>query len=413
MAAPGQVPPGLLLQLPTLGIPGLTLQHLIPTASLGTGQLLGAVTPGALGAPLQLVPAGLGSLMPGLGLAPALPAIGAPAATEQAPAAPEVPAAAEAAATAPAPDASAALSAFAPGLFAPGALTLGSIASLQALAAPQAGLLELHAALYRQAFTAAAAAFLLDPAAAATAAAATVNATSGGLAEKGSRSRPGDWSCPSCGDLQFARNETCRRCGTQRSEEDALAAKAALEALALTMRPGDWICSRCNDHVFARHESCRRCSTPKPPNVEPAPLRVQVARDGDWNCRVCGDLQFGRNIVCRRCGADRPLDAGLTAAVPTLPSRELVGREPLRPGDWICPRCNDHVFSRHDACRRCATPRPLTVDISSVPVREPKAGDWTCRQCKDLQFARNQVCRRCGAARPPIERRFRSRSPVR
>merc|ERR550514_1388224 len=26
--------------------------------------------------------------------------------------------------------------------------------------------------------------------------------------------KPGDWLCPGCGDLQFARNFTCRRCST-------------------------------------------------------------------------------------------------------------------------------------------------------------------------------------------------------
>lgn len=27
--------------------------------------------------------------------------------------------------------------------------------------------------------------------------------------------RPGDWRCPTCSDMQFARNQTCRRCGAQ------------------------------------------------------------------------------------------------------------------------------------------------------------------------------------------------------
>jgi hypothetical protein len=29
-------------------------------------------------------------------------------------------------------------------------------------------------------------------------------------------SRPGDWECPGCGDLQFARNTHCRKCGRAR-----------------------------------------------------------------------------------------------------------------------------------------------------------------------------------------------------
>ncbi|CAE8604114.1 unnamed protein product [Polarella glacialis] len=34
---------------------------------------------------------------------------------------------------------------------------------------------------------------------------------SGPPAEK--ERRPGDWDCPKCGDLQFARNPECRKCG--------------------------------------------------------------------------------------------------------------------------------------------------------------------------------------------------------
>jgi len=30
---------------------------------------------------------------------------------------------------------------------------------------------------------------------------------------------PGDWNCPGCGDHQFARNRTCRSCGSMRPAE--------------------------------------------------------------------------------------------------------------------------------------------------------------------------------------------------
>lgn len=55
--------------------------------------------------------------------------------------------------------------------------------------------------------------------------------------------KPGDWLCPSCGDHQFARNLTCRKCGatkdgvgtTSGSSSTAAAATAAATAAA-----GDW-----------------------------------------------------------------------------------------------------------------------------------------------------------------------------
>mmetsp|Transcript_75464 Transcript_75464/g.221254 ORF Transcript_75464/g.221254 Transcript_75464/m.221254 type:complete len:148 (+) Transcript_75464:73-516(+) len=34
--------------------------------------------------------------------------------------------------------------------------------------------------------------------------------------------KPGDWTCPNCGDLVFASKDTCRMCGTPRSRKGAL-----------------------------------------------------------------------------------------------------------------------------------------------------------------------------------------------
>merc|ERR1712151_289390 len=43
----------------------------------------------------------------------------------------------------------------------------------------------------------------------------------GGGGKKGGNNatmKPGDWTCPSCGDLQFARNASCRQCGKEKPE---------------------------------------------------------------------------------------------------------------------------------------------------------------------------------------------------
>lgn len=183
--------------------------------------------------------------------------------------------------------------------------------------------------------------------------------------------------------------------------------------------PGDWNCPACNDLVFAKNMACRRCGEAKPSagsfagtmssrgNSQPqsASTNGQVAQAGDWYCPSCNDLQFARNTACRRCGAAPPttdVDQGGAHAM-------TKGGSGLRPGDWICPRCNDHVFARNDACRRCSTPRPGSeADVKSggggssmgLGGVDVKPGDWYCPACKDLQFARNAQCRMCGTARP-------------
>lgn len=196
--------------------------------------------------------------------------------------------------------------------------------------------------------------------------------------------KPGDWNCKSCGDLQFARNSKCRRCGADKPSDAEIAAQATAAAAAATlglsknglqMRPGDWICPSCGDHVFAKNANCRKCGTARPNDVLTNMAGAgrngtgSVAREGDWNCKSCGDLQFARNTTCRRCGAAKPEDAGLLPAVATAPAAPYAARAPgadLRPGDWRCPRCNDHVFARNENCRRCGQARPTGHDMAAM-----------------------------------------------
>lgn len=138
---------------------------------------------------------------------------------------------------------------------------------------------------------------------------------------------------------------------------------------------------------------------------------------------------------------------GTMACGPTAGSDVRDGGAPhknMMPGDWICPRCGDHVFARNPACRRCATPKPEGAGLATGDGsfmggcgtggglglgggggganQRVLPGDWYCPKCKDLQFARNKQCRMCGCQKPetggfdlrderaPPSRRSRSRS---
>lgn len=293
-------------------------------------------------------------------------------------------------------------------------------------------------------------------------------ADSGAGAGAGGAARAGDWICGSCGDLQFARNTTCRRCG-QGSPSLAVASvtadvgagataysAGALPPGAGNARPGDWICGSCGDLQFARNTSCRRCGQMSPSiggltasmdaGAGALPPAAGNARPGDWICGSCGDLQFARNTTCRRCGQVSPSAGGMfpTAAYGGCAMAAYstaapcggcggcggtFGGDSMRPGDWTCPNCQDHVFAKNDACRRCATPRPtgggggVAIQASPKPLggfgSGLKPGDWYCPACQDLQFARNMACRLCSTPKPEegveagADNRVRSRSPYR
>lgn len=291
------------------------------------------------------------------------------------------------------------------------------------------------------------------------------------------------WTCQECGESHSARTLACPNCGAAKpkfcTNEEASLPEAATPTKpaggAAVFAPEDWMCQECGDHQFARNLSCRRCGAPKPK----VSSNNQAAKKGDWICPNpnCGDVQFEKNATCRRCGTLKPsafpmglppagrAPAGcgcgaLFAAIPgaevderqlgsrswqTQPVRDpprrlaeqlrglaaapgyaaaqafyAAGTAPLlsnnrqvaRPGDWICPNptCQDVQFERNVTCRKCGSNKPIVASNMQVF----KTGDWICpnEACKDVQFERNKTCRKCGSAKPEDEvERTRSRSP--
>eukprot|EP00927_Polykrikos_kofoidii_P036391 TRINITY_DN3072_c0_g1_i1.p1 TRINITY_DN3072_c0_g1~~TRINITY_DN3072_c0_g1_i1.p1 ORF type:complete len:869 (+),score=121.65 TRINITY_DN3072_c0_g1_i1:81-2609(+) len=226
--------------------------------------------------------------------------------------------------------------------------------------------------------------------------------------------RPGDWNCRVCGDLQFARNTECRRCRTPKPQHGGGGSGGRAESCAtvpgtnLPMKEGDWLCPACGDLQFARNQSCRRCAAPNPalapPPAPPRPPRSTNQRSvptnenanhrgkemmpGDWICPNCDDLVFARNEACRRCGSGKAADTNQTADA-----------QDVRDGDWICPKCGDLIFARHNNCRVCGTGRAPGRGAHGRDM-EMKDGDWMCSHCGDHVFARNDKCRRCGREKP-------------
>merc|ERR1719203_2112513 len=88
-----------------------------------------------------------------------------------------------------------------------------------------------------------------------------------------------------------------------------------------------------------------------------------------------------------------------------------MGNPNMKPGDWMCPSCSNHVFARNSACPKCGESKPEGagaagmqggtgmgmgagggLKILSMGGPVPKPGDWDCPNCGDLQFAKNLIC---------------------
>ncbi|XP_041023392.1 zinc finger protein VAR3, chloroplastic [Juglans microcarpa x Juglans regia] len=63
------------------------------------------------------------------------------------------------------------------------------------------------------------------------------------------------------------------------------------------MKRGDWICPRCSFMNFARNMKCLECEETRP---------KRQLTGGEWECPQCDFFNYGRNRVCLRCDCKRP-----------------------------------------------------------------------------------------------------------
>ncbi|KAG5083196.1 hypothetical protein JHK84_053234 [Glycine max] len=79
----------------------------------------------------------------------------------------------------------------------------------------------------------------------------------------------------------------------------------------IEMKRGDWLCPRCNFMNFARNIKCLECEEARP--------KRQLA-GGEWECPQCDFYNYGRNMTCLRCDCKRPgqISLGATNTMPNM-----------------------------------------------------------------------------------------------
>ncbi|KAG0727915.1 hypothetical protein GWK47_033624 [Chionoecetes opilio] len=76
------------------------------------------------------------------------------------------------------------------------------------------------------------------------------------------------------------------------------------------------------------------------------------------------------------------------------------GMRDMRPGDWVCPKCQFHNFSSRGMCYKCNSPRDEVGGGGGDRYSGPRRpGEWDCPNCQFCNFSHRDYCFKCRAQR--------------
>jgi len=122
------------------------------------------------------------------------------------------------------------------------------------------------------------------------------------------------------GGLEGARDATAAFIGR-------LSAVDKIARGTVVLPPGDWICPGCGDHQFARNESCRRCATPKPPGAGSEAAAPAGGMDPMQAAMAQGMLGMTPEMQMQMLMAQQM--AGATAMTPDMEMQMLMAQMPM------------------------------------------------------------------------------------
>ncbi|KAA6393164.1 MAG: hypothetical protein EZS28_011310 [Streblomastix strix] len=176
-------------------------------------------------------------------------------------------------------------------------------------------------------------------------------------------SRPGDWFCPQCQELNYSFRDVCFSCGVRKPGGRGRGGYEAPIYLPPNIAIGgisqEWLCAQCRTINSIQQAACIQCGAMRG-SLTAAPIRQQTIspsfgqqpqeqREGDWYCSSCGNFNFAFRETCQNCPGKR----SESNRIITLTNQQRIYEIKGKPGDWTCPNCKSYNYSFRSDCFRC------------------------------------------------------------
>ncbi|KAJ3678708.1 hypothetical protein LUZ60_002511 [Juncus effusus] len=264
------------------------------------------------------------------------------------------------------------------------------------------------------------------------------NRGEGSFGSKRSRNdaKDGDWTCPSCGNVNFSFRIVCNRgaCGAPRPSPSPSPLAVAAQPVALRyeqQRPTNPYYSGAHPPVSAygahppvsaygpgpqaaelayQHLNMRYGYPPPaygPPSGSYAPYS-SYAGTGYGPTAYLSRYSYGYR-GSPLPGTASPWSGGGALADNNdnnASRKRRGGPDGAMDGDWVCPKCENRNFAFRTTCnmKKCSAPRPSELGSNNMKKEggEVPEGSWTCTKCSNLNYPFRNVCNRkgCGNEKP-------------
>ncbi|KAL4346711.1 hypothetical protein GQ457_17G000770 [Hibiscus cannabinus] len=249
----------------------------------------------------------------------------------------------------------------------------------------------------------------------------------------GSR-REDDWTCPSCGNVNFSFRTTCnmRNCTQPRpADHNSKSAAKPLQHPPNYSSPAPYVGPGAPSSMYLGvppYGSSLFNGSSIPPYDVPfsggsaypygsrlpggspfQPLHMSGPPPYSSGSMIGNGGMYGMPPLMDRYGLSLPMGPPPMGPRPGFFSddkSQKKGADATRDNDWTCPKCGNINFSFRTVCnmRKCNTPKPGPQAAKSDKNSKQKMpeGSWKCEKCSNINYPFRTKCNRqnCGAEKP-------------